>query len=199
MIHKEADNKYPINSFSKARWSPRAFADRPVGKEKLQSIFEAARWSASGGNQQPWRFIVGIRPDNTWTSILATLEESNAVWAAAAPVLMITCAKRTLNSGSGSNPSHQYDLGQSVAHLSVEATNLGLHVHQMGGFFPDKAIETFGIPEDFKPMTAVAIGYIGDPETLDEKLKRRELEARTRKEFDEFVFSGKFGEALKIF
>jgi len=196
---KDASNIYPLNEYAKKRWSPRAFAEKPVEAEKIRSLFEAARWSASGGNQQPWRFIVGIHPDHTWRGILEVLEESNAYWAKAAPVLIIACAKKTVNSGTGPNPSHQYDLGQSVAHLSVEATRLGLHLHQMGGFFPDKATALFAIPDDFKPMTVTAVGYLGDPAQLDEKQRKRELEPRTRKDFSDFVFNGKFGEELKIF
>ena len=199
MIHKEADNRYPINGLSKTRWSPRAFADRPVEPEKLRSIFEAARWSPSGGNQQPWRFIVGIRPDETWHKVFSCLDDGNQEWAYLPPVLMITCARRMLNSGRMANPTFQYDTGQSAAHLTFEATSLGLFVHQMGGFYPEKAIEVFRIPEGYQPMSVISIGYMGEPELLKGRNYEREFEVRTRKDFSEFVFSGNFGEPSPLF
>jgi nitroreductase len=199
MLNKEADTKFSINELCKKRWSPRAFSDKTVEREKLQSIFEAARWSASGGNQQPWRFIVGIKGDETWEKVYGCLDDGNRVWAHLAPVLMITCGKVMTESGTRENGSYRYDTGQAVAHLSVEATNQGLHVHQMAGFYPDKAIEVFRIPEGFNPLTAVAIGYLGDPGLLDERNQKRELEPRTRKDFREFVFNGTFGNQLDIF
>jgi nitroreductase len=199
MIYKEADNKYPINGFSKARWSPRAFSDRPVEKEKLQSIFEAARWSPSSGNQQPWKYIVGIKPDETWKNIFECLDEGNRLWGYLPPVLMITCGRIMTESGSRENSTFRYDTGQSAAHLSFEATGQGLFVHQMAGFNPDKAIELFGIPQGYLPLTVIAVGYMGEPELLKGKNYEREFETRTRKDCKEFVFSGRFGEPLQIF
>lgn len=196
---KEANNKFPINDFSKRRWSPRAFADKPVEQEKLQSLFEAARWSASGGNQQPWRFIVGMKKDETWNHIFECLDDGNQAWAHLAPVLMITCGKILLESGKRENGSYRYDCGQSLAHLSVEATSKGLYVHQMAGFYPEKAIELFEIPDGYQPLTAVAIGYLGDPGLLTGRNYDKELEPRVRKDFSEFVFAGKFGMPLDIF
>ncbi len=193
MIYKEADNRFPINPLSKIRWSPRAFADRPVEKEKLQSIFEAARWSPSGGNQQPWRFIVGIKPDATWKKIFECLDDGNKEWGYLPPVLIITVGKVMLESGRAENGSFRYDTGQSAAHLTFEATSRGLFVHQMGGILPEQAIERFEIPEGYQPLTAIAIGYMGEPELLKGRNYEREFEKRTRKELSEFVFSGKFG------
>jgi nitroreductase len=75
----------------------------------------------------------------------------------------------------------------------MEATSRGLVVHQMGGFHLDKAREVFGIPEGWDPVSAIAIGYPGDPETLPEQLRKTELATRTRKPLSEFVMSGHWG------
>ena len=54
IFRKPADAQHPIHDLIRERWSPRAFSDQPIEKEKLHSLFEAARWAASGGNLQPW-------------------------------------------------------------------------------------------------------------------------------------------------
>jgi len=190
---KEAQTQTPINSYAAKRWSPRAFLDKPVELGKLVSLFEAARWSASAMNEQPWRFIVGVKPDETWQKIFATLVEGNQIWAQHAPVLVISCGKNTFSHNGSDNSIYSYDVGQSIAHLSIEAMHQGLYVHQMGGFSVEKSRELFSIPGDFNPLTAIAIAYLGDPETLPENLKKREYEKRTRKNLSEIVFGEKFG------
>ena len=194
-MNKTAITSTPVNDLVKNRWSPRAFRDMPVEQEKLVSLFEAARWSASGGNEQPWRFILGIKPDETWEKIFSTLAEGNQVWCHDVPVLILACGNKISAWDGDISPFFQYDVGQAVAQLSLEAIHQGLHVHQMGGFSAEKARELFEVPEGFGILTVIAVGYQGDPETLPENLKQRELLGRIRKELKEIVFSGKFGNA----
>ena len=196
---KDSQNKYSINDLSRARWSPRAFSDLPVEKEKLQSIFEAARWSPSGGNEQPWYFIVGIHPDDSWMKIFETLVEGNKIWTKNVPVLILTIGKKTRGKKDVENPYFAYDTGQSAAHLTFEAMNQGLYVHQMAGFNQKSASTLFGIPNDYQPLTVIAMGYLGKPDSLAEDQKQSELSVRTRKELNEFIFSGKFGEKSNLF
>jgi len=192
-MNKEARTSVPINDFARIRWSPRAFYDAPVEKEKLFALFEAARWSASGGNEQPWRFMLGIRPDETWQKIFSVMDKGNQVWNAIVPVLVLTIGKNIYSSDGSPSSYFQYDVGQSAAHLSLEAMCQGLHVHQMAGFSKEKAIELFKIPLDFIPLTVIAIGYLGSPEILDPKLKAREEQERTRKELTDLIFTDVFG------
>jgi nitroreductase len=197
-MDKEAKTAYPINRLAAQRWSPRAFLDKPVEREKLISLFEAARWSASGGNEQPWRFILGLKPDTTWQKIFSCLNGANQVWNQQVPVLILACANKISTWDGDISPYFQYDTGQSAAHLSLEAMNQGLYVHQMGGFSAAKCRELFEVPDTFDVLTAIAVGYIGDPRMLPEKLKLRETEERTRKNLSELIFSGRFGEASSI-
>jgi nitroreductase len=199
MSKKEAKNVYPIHGLLKQRWSPRAFSEKVVEKEKLQSVFEAARWSPSSYNQQPWRFIVGRKGDATYEKIMDALGAFNQRWAITAPVLVATLGRKFNNNSEENNLVYQYDAGQSVAHMSVEATNRGLYVHQMGGFDPKKIIKHFEVPVQYKPLTVLAIGYIGDPEQIEESLKKAELAERDRFDFDDFVFSGNFGGKSGLF
>ncbi len=197
-MDKTAKTTYPINDLATNRWSPRAFLKKPVEQEKLVSLFEAARWSASGGNEQPWRFIAGQKPDDTWDKIYSALNEGNQPWNQDVPVLLVACGNRISSWDGGVSPFFQYDVGQAVAHLSIEAQSQGLFVHQMGGFSPGKIRELFEIPGDFEALTVIAVGYRGDPDTLPENLKQRELQERSRKPLTEIVFSGKFGKTSEI-
>lgn len=193
-MNKEAKTKYPISRLAQNRWSPRAFLDKPVETEKLVSMFEAARWSASGGNEQPWRFIVGLNRDETWQKIFDTLNEGNREWNRNVPVLIVALGNKISSWDGNISPVFQYDTGQAVAHLSLEAMNQGLYVHQMGGFSVEKACELLDIPDTHLPIAVISAGYIGDPDSLPEKLKQRELLERQRKTLSEIVFSGRFGE-----
>jgi len=196
-MRKPADNKHPIHDLLRNRWSPRAFSPARIEPGKLSSLFEAARWSPSCANRQPWSFLFVSREEpEPFGRLLATLTEKNQRWAYAVPVLVLTVTRRVLEDGS-ENPWAQYDLGQSVAHLSVEAEFLGLSVHQMAGFDAEAARREFDIPAEFDPVTVFAVGYPGDPEELTDDFKQREHDKRTRKEIEEFVFYGKWNASYR--
>ncbi|MHC1706769.1 MAG: nitroreductase family protein [Bacteroidales bacterium] len=198
-MNKDALNIYPLHPLLKKRWSPRAYNDREIELWKLQSVFEAARWSPSGANQQPWRFIVGFKGDETFTAIFNTLDEYNQVWANNAPVMVLTIGRNVLNAKDVANVNYRYDLGQSVAHLSIQATELGLYVHQMGGFNTDAARTAFNIPDQYDPATVFVLGYMGEIGVLDEYNQKREVMPRERMAFDEFIFTGTFGKSTNLF
>ena len=189
------ETNYEIHDLLKNRWSPRAFSSQPVEPEKLRSLFEAARWSPSGGNSQPWAYVVATKENPAHQKLVQTLMGFNTVWAENAPVLVLTLAYLNPQRPGGNHYGY-YDLGQAVAHLSIQAAELGLHVHQMAGFDAQKARELFEIPAGYVPTTVVALGYLGSAEDLPEELRQREAAPRTRKPLDEFVFSGQWGEPL---
>lgn len=172
------------------RRSPRAFdPERAVGQESLERLFEAARWAASSYNEQPWRFLVGVKREGEgWNKIFDSLGEFNQAWAKHAPVLILACVKKQFSQNGAENKHARYDLGQAMAHFALQATEEGLFLHQMAGFSADKARETFRIPEGFEPVTAVALGYLGKKEQLPEKLQAAEGAARKRKPQEEWVF-----------
>ena len=195
-MKKTAQTDYPIENFLKNRWSPRAFSPQPVEIDKLLSMFEAARWSPSGGNLQPWSFIVTTRENpDSFAKLLGTLGERNQEWAKNAPILVLTVAQREREAGK-LNPWATYDLGQAVAHLSIQASILGLSVHQMGGCNTVKAAQEFELPEGYDPVTVIAIGYDGNVNLLPEGFRKLELDPRTRKPISEFVFNGAWKEPI---
>ncbi len=176
------------------RRSPRAFSDRPIEPWKVASLFEAARWSPSCANEQPWYFIIAT-PDDTvaYRAFYQSLNEGNRRWAAKAPLLVLGLARATFDSSGRPNRHAWYDLGQSVAHLSVQATALGLVVHQMAGFDPEKFKQSYPLREGFEPVVVFTVGYPGKPDELPEDLRTRELAPRTRKPLESFVFTEQWG------
>lgn len=193
-MKKPAPVDHLVNELLRERWSPRAFSDKPVPAEVLRSLFEAARWAPSSSNEQPWAFLVATRDDpDSHAKMLGTLVEFNQTWARHAPVLVIAVSELAFARNGHPNRNAFYDTGAAVAHLSTEATARGLFVHQMAGFDPHKAIKLFSIPTGWEPIAAFVIGYPGDPQSLPESLRERELAPRTRKPLSEFVMSGSWG------
>jgi nitroreductase len=196
MTSKLAATDHPIHPLFQERWSPRSFAPTPISSAQIRSLLEAARWSASGGNGQPWSFVVAAQEDRaTFDLLLHCLAEGNQVWAQHAPLLILTVAQLLREPGKPNNLA-LYDLGQAVAHLSLQATALGMQVHQMAGFSADLARAAFAIPEDHAPVTVIAVGAPGAPEALPESLRVRELAERTRKPIDSFAYGGTWGQRL---
>ncbi|MFQ4144851.1 nitroreductase family protein [Chlorogloeopsis sp. ULAP02] len=193
MAEKLAQTQYPIHELIRSRWSPRAFADRPVEQDKLLSVLEAARWAPSSYNYQPWSFIVATKDEPTqYSLLLSTLIEFNQGWAKNAPVLIIAVAQTITNDGK-TNRHAFHDVGLAIENLVIQATALGLSVHQMAGFDVDSARKQYQIPDGYEPATAIAIGYAGDPQSLSDGLRDRELALRVRKPLKEFVFTEQWG------
>ncbi len=191
---KTADTDYPIHHLIADRWSPRAFADKPIPKAIIGGLLEAARWSASSSNKQPWSFIIATQDDSeAFDKMLNVLKEGNQIWAKSAPLLMLAVAHH-----ADKNRIAMYDLGLAVQNITTQALSNDLYVHQMGGIYRDKAEEIYYVPEEHSVVVAIAIGYLGDADTLPDNLKARELATRTRKPLSEFVFNGDWGDTADI-
>ena len=189
-----AKTTHPIHDLLSRRWSPRAFAERMVEREKLGSVLEAARWAPSCYNEQPWFFIVATKENpEEYNRLLGCLVEFNQQWAGKAPVLMLSVAKLQFERNQKPNRHATHDVGLATENLVIQATALGLVAHQMAGFDADKAREEFQIPENCEPMAAIALGYPGDPKTLPLELSEKELAPRARKPLASFVFAGRWG------
>jgi nitroreductase len=190
-MEKPAITSQDIHPIIKNRWSPRSFSNKKVSNDQLNNILEAARWAPSSFNEQPWRFILGIKGDDTWDKLHDCLVEFNQIWAGSAPVLLLAVGKKTSAKGE-ENSVYQYDVGQSMAYITLQAEAEGLRSHQMGGFSKSKARKHFNIPEEFNPMVMAAIGYQDAPEQLQPNFAEMEKQPRDRKPIDELVFTGSF-------
>jgi nitroreductase len=188
---KPAQTSHPLHDLLHRRWSPRAFAPTPIEPEKIGSLLEAVRWSASSSNEQPWRLILAQRSDpQAHQRMVDCLAPGNQTWAANAPLLILVCAATTFARDNSLNPHAAYDCGAAIAHLTTQALAMNLWVHQMAGFSPEKARTTFNIPADVQPLTVIAVGYYGDPATLPEFRQAQESAPRTRKPLTEIAFEG---------
>ena len=186
---KRATTDTPIEVLLLRRWSPRAFSDRNVGEDDLRTLFTAATWAASSYNEQPWRFVVGRRGDETYARILRCLTEANQGWAQAAPVLFASVAKRTFTHNAQPNAAAAHDVGAASANLALQATALGLYVHGMLGYDASALRAALEVPADFDPAACWALGYLGDPGTLSEHYQQSERATRQRKGVREVVFA----------
>ncbi len=194
-----AATDHPVHDLIAARWSPYAFADRPVAKADLLSLFEAARWAASSYNEQPWSYLVATKDDpSEFSRLLSCLVEGNQAWAKNAPVLALGCTSLKFARDGRPNAAAVHDLGLASGNLALEATARGLVVHQMIGILPDKAREAYQIPEGVQPLTGLAIGYPGAAAVLPENLRPRDAARRPRKPLAAFVYGGKWGTTAAV-
>lgn len=177
---KRAATDHPLTPPIAARWSPRAFdPDRPLTDRDVLSLLEAARWSASSSNLQPWRFAWSLRGEAGFDALLGSLARSNAAWAHRAGALLLGCA--VMNKPDGAPNRHAaHDLGQALAQFTLQAASQGLAVHQMGGFDVEVARAAMRLPAGVEPFTAVALGWPGHPALLDERTREREEAPRER-------------------
>jgi nitroreductase len=176
------------------RWSPRAFSGEKMPQEDLLSLFEAARWSPSASNRQPWRFVYAHRGTGDFQKILETLDDGNQRWADNASVLAVILSKtHNLPSGGERRPAytHAFDTGAAWSALALEATFSGYHAHAMAGIDRDKAMKVLDVPEGYRVEAGLAIGKIVAKETLPDDLKAREVPSQ-RIPVDQFAFEGSF-------
>lgn len=194
--NKPALTRAPIHDLLGTRWSSRAFSDEPVSSERVLSLMEAARWSASSNNEQPWRFIVATRDDpEAHAKFLQGVNAGNQRWAPKAWVLILGIARDNFDlDGQPHNRFAQYDTGQAVQNIVVQATALGLNVRQMGGIMPEKFRELYAIPDGYTVMAGLAIGYPGDSDDLVSPLNERERLPRYRRPLSDLFFEGSFGQ-----
>jgi nitroreductase len=186
---------HPILDVLAQRWSPRAFSSRAVAPEILSSLFEAARWTQSSNNEQPWSFLVAPRSDTAAHEKLASSIAAGNAWAKKVPVLGLSVAKLSFTNHGKPNRVAVYDVGAAMMAFILQATSMGLYVHQMAGFDTEIARQAAEIPAGYDPIAMFALGYIGDPDSLSEDQKASELAPRTRRAIGEFVFYGKWGQS----
>lgn len=177
---------HDIMSEIKNRWSPRAFdPSKKPEREEILSIIEAARFSPSCFNEQPWRYLIADDGESL-EKMRSVLTDSNRVWAGKAPVLILVLSKKVFDLDGSYNYWNMFDAGCSWGFLSLEATRRGMITHAMGGFNKNKVMEIFNIPDELSPLAVVAVGYYGKKEDLPVDLQERE-HPETRKAIDEIL------------
>lgn len=182
--------KIKLNEAIKKRWSPRKFTDKPVTDEMLHLLFEAARQAPSSRNGQPWHYYFAKKQDETtFNRLFECLTDGNKVWAQSAQVLMVSVMKKNFDYKNLPNGKAMHDLGAANISIAIQSAEIGLQVHQMGGFDKEKAMELLQLAkENFEPATMIAVGFPADEESFSEEDKKRMEQHRSRKEQKDFVF-----------
>lgn len=199
MFDKKIDTQEKIDDLLAKRWSGRAYdADRPVAHEHIVSLLEAARWAPSCYGDEPWRYIVCDKSTNeaAWDRAFSCLAEGNQSWAANAPVLILALANTIFSHNDNENRWAQYDTGAATMSLCIQASSLGLMVHQMGGFSAEKAAGLFSIPEQYTSMAMMTVGYQLAEDKITGELMQRESSARQRNPLADQFFDGEWGKPI---
>lgn len=185
---------HPAASMFVERWSPRSFTGDALPESALMTILEAARWTPSASNTQPWRFVYGLNGTPEFDKLVSVLMGFNQVWAPKAGALLLVVSKtQAVNADGAVSPLrwHSYDAGAAALAIALQAEALGYHAHSMGGVEGEKAMDVFSIPEGYKVESAIAIGKLGPKDALPEKLQEREVKS-DRLPISEFAFKGEF-------
>jgi len=193
-MDRTAPTDHPISPILANRYSPYVFdSDRDVARADLTALFEAARWTMSCYNAQPWRYVVGVRSRDraTWEKVLDVLVEGNQAWARHAPVLALGLTELHFEHNGKPNPAARHDLGGASACLTMEASTRGIYVHQMLGIQPEKARAVFDLPDEIEAVTGIAIGYRGDSTAAEPKLAERDGRPRERKPLADVIIRGR--------
>jgi nitroreductase len=179
----------------KERWSPCAFSSVPVEEFKLKAMFEAASYAPSSRNEQPWMFVYTTQEDQViFKKFLGFLTDSNKVWAKNAWALVISLARTNYSHNDKPNRFAFHDTGMAVSNLLLQAMALDVFVHQMGGFSIDMVKEHLNLTAGIEPVAMMAVGYLGDGESLPPELLRLDENRKTRKSVQEFVYKNTFSD-----
>jgi nitroreductase len=184
---KEADTQNDIHPLIRKRWSARAFSDQVIDDATMQQLFEAASWAPSSMNEQPWKYMYAHKSDPTFQDFFECLLAGNKLWNDNASVLILSLAQKQFSNNANDNRHAWHDVGAANTLLLLQAADLNIFGHQLGGFDREKTIETFNLPENLEPVCFISLGYLGDVERLKEPFKTREFVKRTRKNISEFV------------
>tara|TARA_R100000306_G_scaffold3900_2_gene6475 strand:- start:13171 stop:13800 length:630 start_codon:yes stop_codon:yes gene_type:complete len=154
------------------RWSPRAFAKTEIAEADVKTLFEAARWAPSCFNEQPWRFYVST--DENFDDFLDLLLDGNQAWAKNASLLGFVVVKKTFTSNGKPNAYAEFDAGAAWMAMTLQARQMGLYTHGMGGIKHDEVARYLKLDDDYKLVCGLAIGVAAEPSVLPEDVAAKE-------------------------
>lgn len=175
---RKADHS--INPLFVDRWSPRSMTGEALTEADLLPLFEAARWAPSSMNLQPWRFLYALRGDPHWDLYMSLLADMNRGWAQQAGALVVVVSNNWNEVRDMPSPTHSLDTGAAWQNFALQAWQMGLAVHGVGGFDRVRARTELQIPEKFSPEMMIVAGRPGAADLLPEPLKARETPSDRR-------------------
>ncbi len=190
--NKIAITAAPIAPVLAERWSPRSFnKDYLLTQHEALSILEAGRWAPSANNLQPWRFAYISKTDELHPAICEKgLTGFNQSWAPNASALIVIAVQ--INTADGKeNTGRKYDAGLAAALMVVQAQELGLHTHHIGGLVREEIINLLKLDSNYEILTVITVGKVAPAEELEGPAFEREVAPRVRLELDEIMLYGK--------
>ncbi len=190
--NKIAITAAPIAPVLAERWSPRSFnRDYLLTQDEALSILEAGRWAPSANNLQPWRFAFISRNDDLHKELCEKgLTGFNQSWAPDASALIVIAVIKTLPDGKEIT-GRRYDAGLAAAQMVVQAQELGLHTHHIGGIVHSEIHSMLNMDENTEVLVALAVGKVAPAEQLEGPAFEREVAPRVRHTLDEVMLYGK--------
>jgi nitroreductase len=141
------------------RCSVRSYQDRPVEKEKLEAVLEAARLAPSAKNMQEWRFVV-VQDADTRKRLCAAA--NNQAFVGEAPVVIACCTAIPDYVMRCGQLAYPIDVAIAVEHMALQAADLGLGTCWVGSFYEDQVKSLLGIPAGARVVQLLALGYPAD-------------------------------------
>ena len=190
--NKIAITAAPIAPVLAERWSPRSFnREYLLTQDEALSILEAGRWAPSANNLQPWRFAFISRNDDLHKELCEKgLTGFNQSWAPDASALIVIAVIKTLPDGKEIT-GRKYDAGLAAAQMVVQAQELGLHTHHIGGIVHSEIHSMLNMDENTEVLVALAVGKVAPAEQLEGPAFEREVAPRVRHTLDEVMLYGK--------
>jgi nitroreductase len=183
----------PLHPILAGRWSARGYdATAAISGEHLRNILDAGRWAPTGGGNQPVRFVVGVRGDNTFDGLVEGLKRGNQSWAPAAAALIMLCTANVPDEPKMQDYAAM-DVGFAASQMITQAQADGWNAHPMGGFRAEAMTERFSIPSDRRPLIVLAVGKLADPASLTPEIAERDSRERTRLPLHDVAFSDSWG------
>ena len=156
-------------------WSPRSFVSNTIPELDLKKIIDAARWSPSTVNEQPWLFFTASREALKFQEFIKCLNEGNQVWAKHSSVIGFVIARRFFKNKPKENSLADFDCGAAWMALTIQARLLGYYTHGMGGINRAEIEELLNLDVTTqKVMMGFALGKRADASVLPEELRKKE-------------------------
>ena len=196
-VQKVRKSDYSIHPIILNRWSPRSMTGDQISDQELMALFDAARWSPSSYNNQPWRFLYAKRDTASWPLFFNLMVEGNQSWAKDAAVLVLAISSKNFDHNNKPCRTHSFDTGAAWMAMALEAAWRGYVIHGMEGFDFEKAKRDLNIPDDYQVEALIAIGKRAPITHLPPELQKREAPS-TRKNIEEIAIEGKFKKQAKV-
>ena len=184
---KQANTNGPVLDLIRNRWSPRSFSDKQISQTDLDTILEAASWSASAANEQPWEYYYAFNGTDGFQKLHDGLAVFNQTWAKNASVLIAAVARKNMAANGNENKWAVHDLGMANTTMFLQASSMDIYAHGMGGFDQHIISLALNLGEDKELVCMIALGYLGEADQLPEPYKTRELTPRDRKPLADFT------------